>query len=61
MFYAVAMLLICVIVFGGVCITLTQQNIKLKDRIDNLERYIIKKADHKDLDVIELLRTIDNE
>ena len=61
MFYVIAMLVLGVVVFGGVCVSLTQQNTRLKDRIDNLERYIIKQADPKDLEVIELLRTINNE
>lgn len=60
-FWSILLPLLCVIVMCGICIGLSIENRAQRKRINALERYIIKHTDQANLEVIELLRNIEEE
>lgn len=60
-FGSILLPLLGVIVLGFLCMALSMENRAQRKRINALERYIVKHTDQANLEVIELLRNIEEE
>lgn len=60
-FWSILFSLLCVIVMCGICIGQAIENRAQRKRIQALERYIVEHTDQANLEVIELLRNIEEE